>query len=109
MTASCMLFEQGFELALAGLDGGETFFDAAGGLIDGAGDATDFVLRRFLDASLEIALGNAGGDLDDAFEAASAHWEAAAATISAKRNVMPEASSSLRRTCAETASTSESG
>ena len=62
--------EQGFELALAGADGGKTFFDAAGGFIDGGGDAADFILRSFVDAGLEIAFGDAGGDFDDAFEAA---------------------------------------
>ena len=64
--------EQGFELALAGADGGKTLFDAAGSLIDGAGDAADFVRRSFEDAGLEVAFGNAGGDVDDAIEAASA-------------------------------------
>ena len=44
--------EQGFELALAGADGGETLFDAAGGFIDGAGDAADLVLRGLEDAGL---------------------------------------------------------
>jgi hypothetical protein len=64
--------EQGFELALAGADGGETFFHAAGGNVNGRGDATDFVLRSFLNASLKIAFGDTGGDVDDAFETASA-------------------------------------
>ncbi len=64
--------EQGFELALAGADGGETLFDAAGGFIDGAGDAADFVLRSFQDAGLKVAFGDAGGDIDDALKAASA-------------------------------------
>ncbi len=64
--------EQGFELALTGADGGKTFFDAAGGDIDGSGDAADFVLRSFLDASLEVAFGDTGGDINDPFEAASA-------------------------------------
>ncbi len=64
--------EQGFKLALAGLDGGETLLDAAGSLIDGAGDAANFVRRSFEDAGLKIAFGNAGSDVDDAFEAASA-------------------------------------
>ena len=64
--------EQGFQLALAGLHGGKTLFDATGRLIDGSGNPADFVLRRFEDAGLEIAFGNAGSNIDDAFQAASA-------------------------------------
>src|SRR6202034_4607039 len=63
--------EQGFELALAGDNGGEAEFDTARRFIDGAGDATDFVLRSFEDARLKIAIRDAGGDVDDALQAAS--------------------------------------
>ena len=62
--------EQSFELALAGADGGKTFFDAASGLIDGAGDAAYFVLRRFENTGVEIAVGDAAGDFNDVLEAA---------------------------------------
>ncbi len=37
--------EQGFELALAGLQSGETFFQMAGGLVQRGGDLSDFVRR----------------------------------------------------------------
>jgi hypothetical protein len=63
--------EQGFELALAGADGSETLFDAAGGFIDGIGDAADLVLRSLVDASRKITVGDAGGNIDDAIEATS--------------------------------------
>jgi len=33
--ASCMLFQQGFQLALAGSPGRQSFFDWAGGLVQG--------------------------------------------------------------------------
>ena len=62
--------EQGFELALAGAHGGKTAFDLAGGFVDGGGDAADFVEGRVVDAGAQVALLDAGGDIDDAFEAA---------------------------------------
>ena len=40
--------EQGFELALAGLHGGKTALDLAGGFVDGGGDAANFVERTCL-------------------------------------------------------------
>ena len=102
--------EQGFELALAGADGGETLFDAAGSLIDGAGDAADFIRRSFQDAGLKVALGDAGGDVDDALEAASAPVEQPRRPPPGEKECQRrKPSSSRRRTCAETASTSESG
>src|SRR6202050_1488181 len=63
--------EQSFELALAGTDCGETFFDAAGCAIDGSGDPADFILGSFADTGLQIAFGDTGSDIDYALEAAS--------------------------------------
>src|ERR1700733_16092121 len=63
--------EQGFELPLAGDDGGETLFDAARGFVDGPGDAANFVLRSFQDARLKITIGDAAGNVDDALQTAS--------------------------------------
>ena len=62
--------EQSLELALAGAHGGETSFDLAGGLVDGGGDASDFVERTCRRRGHEIALLDAGGDVDDVLETA---------------------------------------
>jgi len=82
--------EQGFELALAGLDGGETFFERRAVLSMAPATRPISSWRRFLDASLEIALGNAGGDIDDAFEAASAPLGSGRGHNQREKNVMPE-------------------
>jgi hypothetical protein len=63
--------EQGFQLTLAGDDGGETLFDAAGSFVDGASDAADFVLGSLADARLEFTIGYASGYIDDALQTAS--------------------------------------
>ena len=62
--------EQSFELALAGADGGEAAFDLSGGLVDGGGDAADFIEGTVFDAGTQVALLDAGGDVDDAVETA---------------------------------------
>src|SRR5271157_238099 len=62
--------EQGLELALAGADGGKAALDLPGSLVDGGGDAANFIERSVVHAGVKIALLDAGGDIDDALEAA---------------------------------------
>jgi hypothetical protein len=58
--------EQGFELALAGTNSGETAFDLASSFVDGGGDTANFVERRVFNAGVEVSLLDAGGDIDNA-------------------------------------------
>src|ERR1019366_2456211 len=62
--------EQSFELALAGTHGSEAAFDLSGGLVDGGGDAANFIEGTVFDASTEVALLDADRDVDDVLEAA---------------------------------------
>ena len=61
--------QEGFELALAGAHGGEAAFDLSGSLVDGGGDAANFIERRIFDAGLEFSALDADGYIDDALEA----------------------------------------
>jgi hypothetical protein len=61
--------EQGFELALAGAHGGKAALDLLGSLVDGCGDASNFVQWGLVDAGAEVALFDAGSDVHNALQA----------------------------------------
>ncbi len=72
ITASCMLLSRVSSWRWLKRTASKLSSTRRGGAIDGSGDAADFVLRSFLDAGLKIAFRDAGGDIDDALQAARA-------------------------------------
>ena len=62
--------EQGFELVLTGLQGGETFLQMARGFVERGGNLSDFIAGRFRDARRQVAGGDAVGELHDAVQPA---------------------------------------
>ena len=70
MTASCMLLSRVSSWRWLERTAGETALDLSGGLVDGGGDAADFIERTRLRRGHEVSLLDAGGDIDDALEAA---------------------------------------
>ena len=61
--------EQSLELALAGADGGKATLDLSGGFVDSGGHPANFVDGMILETGPQIAALDAGGHVDDAFEA----------------------------------------
>ena len=60
--------QQGFQLALAGSQGGKVSFELAGGLVQGGRQLANLVSRSLADACREIPRGNLFGKLQDLLE-----------------------------------------
>ena len=70
MTASCMLFSRVSSWRWLERTAAKLCSICPAVLIDGCGNASDFVERSVVDAGAKIAAANAGSDIDDAFQTA---------------------------------------